>query len=104
MVRDWNTIKEVLEDVENRPPDDHLGLWFTNVVRNKNLAMLSASSLVPDPITEEDEHATEKWFHARMLLHAGNVHHAAVPKHVADERRFLRSEPFAGRRGAARPA
>ena len=71
MVRDWNTIKEVLEDVENRPPDDHLGLWFTNVVGDKNPAMLSAFSLAPDPITEEDKHATEKWFHARMLLHAG---------------------------------
>lgn len=71
MVRDWNTIKEVLEDVENHPVDDHLGLWFTNAVGNKNPAMLSALSLHPDPITEEDEHATEKWFHARMLLHAG---------------------------------
>ena len=71
MVRDWNTIKEVLEDVENNPPDDHLGLPFTNVVGNKNPAMLSALALHPDPITEEDKHATEKWFHARMLLHAG---------------------------------
>ena len=69
MIRDWDTVREVLIEVSeiNNP---HFGREYYDVVEAKKLAVALGYSDSPN-VDDSDVHEREKWLHARQLLHAG---------------------------------
>lgn len=69
MIRDWDTVREVLIEV-SEITDPHFGREYYDVVAATALAATFGDFDSPNT-AEVDAHETEKWLHARQLLHAG---------------------------------
>lgn len=69
MIRDWDTVREVLIEV-SEINDPHFGREYYDVVASSALAAALGDCDSPNT-ANTDVHEREKWLHARQLWHAG---------------------------------